>query len=152
MLTRRWVDFPAFGFRSPFDDLGRLRRQLDHLFGQTGVDTGYPRPRAGVFPLINLTENKDAYFVRAEIPGIASEDLDIQSTGRNISITGQRKMPENDNAKYHRREREFGRFSRMFALPGDIDRDRIDANLKDGILTITIPKAEVAKPRQIKIH
>jgi len=62
------------------------------------------------------------------------------------------KMPENDNAKYHRREREFGRFSRMFALPGDIDRDRIDASLKNGILTITIPKAEVAKPRQIKIH
>lgn len=152
MLTKRWIDFPAFGFRSPFDDPGRLRRQLDQLFGQTTADTGFARPRAGVFPLINLTENKDVYFVRAEIPGVAPEDLDIQSTERNIAITGQRKIPEDNNAKNHRREREFGRFSRIFALPGDIDRDRIDASLKNGILTITIPKAEVAKPRQIKIH
>jgi len=146
------MNFPAFGFSSPFEDIERLRRQIDQIFDQINERPGYMRTRVGVFPLINLTENRDTYFIRAEIPGIDPEDLDIQATGRNISITGERKMETDENAKYHRREREFGKFSRMFALPGDIDHERINANLKNGILTITIPKAETAKPKQIKIN
>ena len=152
MITRRWIDFPALGLKSPFNDLDRMRRQLDQLFGQVTGETGYPARSAGVFPLINLTENKNNYFIRAELRGVSADDLDIQSTDRNIAVTGQRKMPADESARYHRREREFGRFSRAFTLPGDIDRDNIDATLKNGILTITVPKAEEAKPRQIKIH
>lgn len=152
MITRRWIDFPALGFKSPFNDLDRMRRQLDRLFGQATDETGYPAQKAGVFPLINLTEDKNNYFIRAELPGVAADDLDIQATDRNIAVTGQREMPTDESAGYHRREREFGRFSRAFTLPGDINREKIDATLKNGILTITVPKAEDAKPRQIKIH
>ncbi|NOY70085.1 MAG: Hsp20/alpha crystallin family protein [Deltaproteobacteria bacterium] len=152
MITRRWIDFPAFGFKSPFSDLDRMKRQLDQLFGQATDEKGYPARRAGVFPLINLTENKNNYFIRAELPGVSAEELDIQSTDRNIAITGHRETPADESAGYHRREREFGRFSRAFTLPGEIERDKIDATLKNGILTITIPKAEEAKPKQIKIR
>ena len=127
-----------------------MKRHLDQIFGQ-GSEARMSSRGAGVYPLVNLTETKEAYLIRAELPGVTPEDLDVQTTGRNISITGERKIPVDHTAKYHRRERESGRFARAVALPGDFDRDRIDASLKDGILRIMVPKAEEAKPKQIKI-
>ncbi|MFW5975338.1 MAG: Hsp20/alpha crystallin family protein [Desulfosalsimonas sp.] len=147
--TRRLFDFPEFGSRSPIEEMDRMRRYLDQLMGQS--DAGFRMPRAGVFPLINLTETKDSYILRAELPGVNAEDLDIQATGRNITITGERKIEPDPGATYHRREREAGSFSRALTLPGDIDRDRIEASLKDGVLTLTVAKAEKAKARQIEI-
>ncbi|MFW6334005.1 MAG: Hsp20/alpha crystallin family protein [Desulfosalsimonas sp.] len=149
MFTRRLFDFPDLGWRSPVEELDRMRRYLDQLMGQT--ETGFRIPRAGVFPLINLTETKEAYILRAELPGVKTGDLDIQAAGRNITISGQRKIEPDPNATYHRREREAGSFSRALTLPGDIDRDGIDASLKDGVLTVKVPKAEKAKARQIEI-
>ena len=149
MITRRMFDFPDFGWRNPFEEADRMRRYLDQVLGQT--DAGFRIPRAGVFPLVNLTETKEAYILRAELPGVKTDDLDIQTTGRNITITGERKIEPDPNARYHRREREAGRFSRALTLPGDIDRDKIEAALKNGVLTITIPKSEKARPRQIEI-
>lgn len=150
MISRRFWDFPGFGLRGHFEELDRMRRQLDQIMGQWG-ETQPTLQTSGVFPLINLTETKDAYVVRAELPGVSAEDLDIQTTGRNLSITGQRKSNTDTSAKFHRRERETGRFARAVALPGDIDREWVSARLKDGILQITAPKSEAAKPRQIKI-
>ncbi len=149
MFGRKFFDFPEFGWRSPIEEMDRMRRYLDQVMGQ--VDTGFRIPRAGVFPLINLTETKQAYILRAELPGVKAEDLDIQATGRNISISGERKIETDQNATYHRRERDAGRFSRALTLPGDIDRDNIEASLKDGVLTVTVPKSEKAKARQIEI-
>ena len=150
MINRGLFDFPGFGWRGHFEELNRMRRHLDHVFGQLGE--GQPvQQTSGVFPLINLTESKDAYIVRAELPGVSAEDLDIQTTGRNISVTGRRQLDPDKSAKYHRRERETGRFARAVALPGDIDREGVSATLKDGILQVTAPKSEAAKPRQIKI-
>jgi len=112
----------------------------------------FPIPAAGVFPLTNVTEDKDNYYVRAELPGINSDELDIQVTVKGISISGERKIPvEGNNVKYHRREREAGKFSRTINLPEDVDVNKVDASLNNGILTVTIPKAEIAKPRQISI-
>jgi HSP20 family protein len=77
----------------------------------------------------------------------------MQATAKNLSISGERKIEsESDGVKYHRREREAGNFSRMITLPTEIDPDRIEARLKDGILTIRVPKAEAVKPRQISIN
>ena len=149
MITRRLFDFPEAGWRNPFAEVDRMRRYLDQLIGQ--ADTGLRVPRAGVFPLINLTETKKDYILRAELPGVQAEDLDIQAAGRNITISGERKIEPDPNATYHRRERETGKFSRALTLPGDIDRDKIEASLKDGVLTVTVPKSEKAKPRQIEI-
>ncbi|MCF8024575.1 MAG: Hsp20/alpha crystallin family protein [Desulfobacteraceae bacterium] len=149
MITRRVFDFPEFGWRNPIEEMERMRRYIDQLMGQ--ADTGFRIPQAGVFPLINLTEKKDAYILRAELPGIQADDLDIQTTGRNITISGERKIEADQNATYHRRERQAGRFSRALTLPGDIDRDKIEASLKNGVLTVTAPKSEKAKARQIEI-
>ena len=106
-----------------------------------------------VFPAVNLTENSDNYYVRAELPGIKAEAVSLQVTGRNLAISGERKIQaEGENTRYHRREREAGKFSRAIGLPGDIDTDRVDAEIVDGVLTVTIAKAETAKPKQIKVN
>jgi HSP20 family protein len=105
-----------------------------------------------VFPLVNLTEDKDNYYVRAELPGVKADELDIQATANNLAISGERKIAAAaEGARYHRREREAGTFSRMIGLPGDIDTAKVNAQLQNGILTVVVPKAEVAKPKQITV-
>jgi HSP20 family protein len=125
-----------------------MRQQLDRMFD----DSPKQRVSAGVFPLLNLTEDKDNYYIRAELPGVKGDELDIQVTGKNLSISGERKIAaEEEGAKYHRREREAGTFSRMVGLPGDVDADKVKARLENGILSIVVSKAEVAKPKQITV-
>jgi HSP20 family protein len=127
-----------------------MRRQMDHLYENLW---GSPqRQGAGVFPLINLTETNQSFIIRAELPGVAANDLDIQATANTITLSGERKIPsEDEDARYHRREREAGRFSRVVGLPGEIDQDRVEANLVNGVLTVNIAKAAAAKPRQITV-
>jgi HSP20 family protein len=151
MIYRRLYNVPSYGFRSAFEQLDRMRRQFDQLFGDV---QGAPRGLlgAGVFPQINLTENADKFYVRAELPGVRSNDIEIQATAKNLSISGERKLEdENEGVRYHRREREAGKFSRIITMPTEIDPDRIEAKMQDGILTIHVPKAEAVKPRQIAI-
>jgi HSP20 family protein len=125
-----------------------MRQQLDQMFD----DTPHQPASAGVYPLINLTEDKDKYYVRAELPGVTGDALDIQVTGKNLAISGERKIAaEEEGARYHRREREAGTFSRMIGLPGEVDTDKVEAKLENGILTILVPKAEIAKPKQITV-
>jgi len=151
MFYRRLFNVPTWEFNKNFRDFDRLRRQMDDLYGALSGDT-FPMPSAGVFPLSNVTEDNDNYYVRAELPGVKSEDLDIQVTARGISIAGERKIPvEGNNVKYHRRERDAGKFSRLINLSDDIDVDKVDAKLENGILTMIIPKAEKTKPRQIAV-
>ena len=151
MFYRRVFNAPTWRVRSPFQELEQMRQQMANIFSRLS-DADVQSSRAGVFPAINLTEDKDKYFVRAELPGLKADDLDIQATGKGISISGERKIPEQgDNVRYHRRERESGSFSRIISLPSDIDSDKVNASLSDGVLTITVPKAETAKPRQITV-
>jgi HSP20 family protein len=151
MIYRRFWGFPSWEAKSPFAELERMKRQMDRLV--EGLSGPYLRPYAGVFPLINLTETKDSFYVRAELPGVTAGDLDIQATSNSLSISGERKIPsENKDARWHRREREAGKFSRMIAMPSEIDPNKVDASLVNGILTIAVPKAEVAKPRQIAVR
>ncbi|MBF0226247.1 MAG: Hsp20/alpha crystallin family protein [Desulfobacterales bacterium] len=105
---------------------------------------------AGVYPLINISEDKNNYTVKAEIPGVKNEDIDITVTGKNVAIAGERKI-KIENARYHRKEREGGKFNRIFTLPNEVDTAKVEAILKDGILTIILPKTEAVKPRQISI-
>jgi HSP20 family protein len=151
MFYRRLFNVPTWGFNRPFRELDRLRRHMDELYGAFSGGT-LPMPSAGVFPLINVTEDNENYYVRAELPGIKSDELDIQVTKDGISISGERKIPvEGNGVKYHRREREAGKFSRLINLPGEVDVNKVEASRKNGVLKVTIPKAEVAKPRQITV-
>jgi HSP20 family protein len=107
---------------------------------------------AGVFPFLNVTEDKDKYYVRAELPGLKADELDISVTGDTLSIAGERKLPvEDEKAQYHRREREAGRFSRIVSLPAQIDTAKVEASCVSGVLTVSLPKAEAAKPKQIAV-
>ena len=150
MIYRRLFNVPTWRFRSPFDEVTQLKRQMDRLFEETKAP--YQRPQAGVFPLINLTEDKNNYYVRAELPGVKGDEIDIQVTANNLSISGQRKIAaEKEGARYHRREREAGTFSRIIGLPGEVNTDKVEANLEHGNLKIVVPKAEIAKPKQIAV-
>ncbi|MGD8740951.1 MAG: Hsp20/alpha crystallin family protein [Desulfobacterales bacterium] len=148
MIYRRFFNVPTYRIRSPWEELHRMRQQLDQMFD----DTQSQRVSAGVFPLINLTEDKDNYYVRAELPGVKGDELDIQVTGNNLAISGERKIAAQEDARYHRREREAGKFSRIIALPGEVDTDKVEARLENGILSIVVSKAEIAKPKQISVN
>ena len=148
MIYRRFFDVPTWRYRSPFYELQRMRQQLQEMFD----DAAPQSVGAGVFPLINLTEDKDKYYVRAELPGVKGDELDIQVTSNNLTVSGERKIAEEkEGARYHRREREAGKFSRMISLPAEINPDKVEAKLENGILTVVVSKAEAAKPKQITV-
>ena len=151
MIYKRMFGGPTWNVRGPFSELERLRRQMDSFLGRVS-ESGLAGQHAGVFPSINLTEDDDNFHIRAELPGIPSKDLEIQATGNKLSISGERKIvAEGEEVRYHRRERESGKFSRAISLPGDINPDGITAALSNGILKISIPKAAKIKPKQITI-
>ncbi len=149
LVLRRTSDWPIWGWGNPLQELERMRRRMDRLSTALTKGTLEEAP-AGVFPLMNVTEDKDNYYVRAELPGLKADELDISVTADAFSITGERKLPaEDEKAQYHRREREAGTFSRIVNLPTPIDADKVQARCVDGVLTVTLPKAESVKPKRI---
>lgn len=152
MIFRNVFGLPTRRFGAPFSDLDSMRHQLDRLLDVFGERVS-GRVGAGVFPAVNITEGTDAYHVSAELPGVKAADLNLNVTGNQLTLAGERKISEEAaDAKYHRREREAGRFSRAVTLPGDIDPDKVSAKMVDGILTVSISKAQKAKPRQITVQ
>ncbi|HOB73971.1 MAG TPA: Hsp20/alpha crystallin family protein [Phycisphaerae bacterium] len=141
MLTRR------LNVWAPYND---LRREIDRLFDAfTGGDGGLVRSRA--FPAVNVWEDGNNLFLEAELPGVAREDLEISAAGNELTIRGRRNPCQGENLVYHRQERGYGEFSRVLTLPVEVDTDKIEATLRDGVLTLTLPKAEAAKARKIEV-
>ncbi len=154
MLPRGIFNFSGIGSANPFTEMERMRRQMDALSGMLVRGAPWRREQsAGVFPLLNLTEDKDSYYVRAELPGIGADELGIEIIDKTLTVSGERKIPEEgEKVRYHRREREAGRFSRAITLPGEVDSQKTRATMRDGLLMITVPKAEALKPRQITVN
>jgi HSP20 family protein len=151
MIIRRIGGLPAWEWRSPFGELDRMRREMDRL-SEALTGPLFREPLAGVFPLMNVTEDPDNYYVRAELPGIKADELDISIAGNSLTVAGERTIPaENETARYHRREREAGKFSRVVGLPSPVDASQVEARCADGVLTVVLPKAEAAKPKQIAV-
>jgi HSP20 family protein len=100
-----------------------------------------------------MFENGDALVIKAELPGLSKDDIDVRIDDGKLTLSGERRS-ENEVAedKYYRRERTYGKFVRSFELPADIDSDQVAAEFKDGVLKIEIPKPEGKKPRQITVH
>jgi len=106
----------------------------------------------GVFPPLNVTQDSDNYYVRAELPGIKAADISVTALRNRVSIAGKREISkEAEKASYHRRERAEGEFSRTVTLPSEVAADKVEARYLDGILQLTLPKAEETKPRQIAV-
>ncbi len=106
---------------------------------------------ARVFPSINILEDGERFFVEAEIPGLSLDDVQVEVNGNELSIRGERKTATDEDRTFHHRERGVGSFSRLITLPVDVSPDKVEAVLKDGILTITLPKVEQAKVRKISV-
>ena len=133
--------------------LYQFRDEVDRLL--TGVLGGRPDgPLAGVFrnqPAVNVWEQNDALKVEMEVPGVKSQQLDISVAGGELSVKVDAPEQFEEGVTYHRRERPVGSFSRIVRLPVEVDANRVEADLHDGVLTITLPKAENAKPRKINV-
>jgi HSP20 family protein len=151
MLVRRvWPTRPTFD--TSFRDFDLLRREMLRTFEALAGDRAPAPAAAGVFPPINVTQDADRFYVRAEIPGIKANDLEISVLRNRLTISGKREIAkEHERASYHRRERAEGEFSRTLTLPTPVEADRVEARYAEGILTLTLPKAEEAKPRQIVV-
>lgn len=155
MITRRMFNFPAAttGWSHPIFKMDGLRSEINRLNRLMEGNISSRFFHSGVFPALNITEDSDNYYIRAELPGIKTEDVDLQINGRNLTISGARDTACCDeNIKYHRREREGGKFSRGVALPGDVDSEKVSASMVNALLSITVGKSEAAKPRKITVN
>ena len=151
MAVVRWKPGLIGWHRDPFSEVGRFRREMDKLYDAFAERRGIA-PAAGVFPALNLSEDVDNLYVRAELPGVIPEEIEINIKENNLIIKGERKITtEGEKVSYHRREREAGSFRRIISLPTRVDADKVTAACKNGVLTVTLPKAAEAKPRQIEV-
>jgi len=137
-----------------FGAMDLLRNKMDRLFSD------YDRPdlsgpdftlRSNL-PRTNLLESGDTFQVQAEVPGISKDALNIKIQGNYLEISGKRSVDTPEGYKVHRNERGSSTFSRSFTLPDNVDAEKVEAALKDGILYLTLPKSETAKPKQISIN
>jgi len=138
--------------------VSRLRNEIDRAFDN--VFGGLPLRRdpglrAGLwgraYPLVNVWEVDDKLYAEAEVPGLKLDDIEILIHGSELTIQGERKGVEEEGARYHRRERGTGAFCSKVDLPVEIDVDKVEATLQNGVLTLTMPKARSALPRKIEV-
>jgi HSP20 family protein len=137
-----------------FGAMDLLRTSMDSVIND--IHRSYrPGPAFALtsnIPRTNLLENGDHYEVRAEVPGISKDDLTIKIQGNYLELSGQRSVDTPEGYRVHRSERKGNAFSRSFTLPNEVVADKVEAVLKDGILYLTLPKSETAKPKQISIN
>jgi HSP20 family protein len=134
-----------------FGSMSLLQRRLDNLYSNYGRTPGYIWEVEENGPSTNLYENGDNFEIRTEVPGLGKDDLNIKIQGNYLEIAGTRNPDVPEGYKAHKIERETGSFSRSFTLPADLDATKVEAALKDGVLYLTLPKSDAAKPRQIEI-
>ena len=130
--------------------LSRLHNEMDDLFDSffRGLDKPFSGYKA--WPAIDVAEEKDTIVVRAEVPGCKADDIEISVYGNKLTISGEKKLEEEKKEKnYYHVESTYGSFRRELTLPTDVDQEKINAECKNGILTVTLPKA--AKARSIKV-
>jgi HSP20 family protein len=137
-------------FERTFAAVDELRRRVERSFGHEGAgndvfttDTAWPRT--------SVYDTGEALFVVADVPGLKDKDIEVSLDGEALTLAGERKLEVPDGHVVHRQERRAARFSRSFALPYKVDGNALSAELKDGVLTIKLPKAAEAQPRKITV-
>lgn len=139
-----------WGTTSPWQDMVRLRREMNRLFSD--MPTSYGTRVSPGYPSMNVWANEEGLVVTAELPGIEPETLDISVVNNTLTLKGNR-APEKleEGEVYHRREREYGSFTRSFQLPFGVEAGAVEAVYEKGVLQITLPRAEADKPRKITV-
>ena len=147
MLTTRWQPLGTV-----WPEINRLQDEMEQWLGRLGMNDPR-RPAGSVYPPLNAWEDDNNLYVEAELPELELSDLEIVVNGDNqLSIKGERKQPEQGEGIWHRQERGHGSFSRVGELPQYVDSDTVTAELKHGVLTITLPKRKEAKARRVEIN
>lgn len=149
MLTNRWPTLREVS-RDMSSEMGHLQNEMNRLFGRFSYGNGLAGGVAG-YPALNAWEDDAGYYVEAELPGIELADLEIVVVGGQLTIKGERKAPTVEKGAWHRRERAFGSFTRVLDLPAAVDSDRVEAKLTNGVLLVSLPKSEKARPRKIEV-
>ena len=149
----RWQR-PEWATWSGFGRLTDLRDEIDRLFETPLAELARGSQLLSVWtPGIDLYEDKDNLYLKAELPGMTREQIEVSLHEGVLSISGERKSESKyEEAEVHRAERFFGRFQRTVTLPTPVSPDKVKAQYRDGVLTITLPKTEEAKPKQIDVH
>ena len=139
---------------SPLEHLSTLGAEINRLFDSPfGELTRHMELLNGRTPALDVYEDKDSLIVKAELPGMKREEIDLSFHDGTLTISGERKYEEkNEDAETYRTERFFGKFHRTLTLPKPVQSDKAKATYKDGILTVTLPKTEEAKPKQIQVN
>jgi len=137
--------FPATGLLSLKDE---MERAFDHAFGGRVAEREFE-----FTPAVDVVEHEDKFIVKADLPGMKKEDLDITFVEGRLTLKGEKKQEtEIKEENYHRIERYSGSFRRTIELPSSVDHEKVSASYRDGVLEITIPKKEEVKPKQIKVE
>jgi len=140
-------DRPLGWARNPLTEFDQLLNEMSGLIEST---VGGAAPAVAWTPLADVTESDDAFHVEIELPGVKSKDIDVEANGQELVVTGEIKKKERKGV-LRRSARRIGAFEYRLRLPGEVDTEKINAQISDGVLTITVSKAEVAKPRHIEI-
>ena len=143
-----------------FPKLDELHKEMDHVFENFGTwrlpfsrISFLPGRAARSYPLINVNEDKDNYYIEALAPGVNPKTLDVSVTGSILSIAGEKNIAGNVKPEaYHRNERAVGKFVRTVELPNEVEETKVKADYKNGLLLVILPKAEKAKPKKIAVN
>jgi HSP20 family protein len=131
--------------------LNWLEREMDALFGGVLPEAAGGQAGPAGFPAINAWEDSENYYVEAELPGMAAPDLELSVVDQELTLKGERKSQDPQGVTWHRRERAFGKFARVFELPTPVDSEKVTAEFTSGVLRVTLPKVGAAKPRRIEV-
>jgi len=145
MTIERW---------DPFSEMLSLRDAMNRLFEESFVwpSRGTPLAPGRMGLPIDLRETEDQFVLEAALPGVKPEDIDVSVQGNQLRIQGEMKQDEEKKGeRYHFRERRYGQFQRTIALPNNVKPDQVACEFRNGVLTVTLPKAEEARPRRIQI-
>lgn len=145
VLTRIGLGRPVVRLRGDAD------RWFNNLFENTPFGDSSACCGRRSFPALNVWEDAQTLYAEAEIPGLTMDEIEVLVHGEELTIKGERKGTDAEDVTYHRRERGVGSFSRVLRLPVAVDAENVSAQLRDGLLTITLPKAQAALPRKIEV-
>ncbi len=151
MSLVRWN--PARELATWPSDLFGIQREINKMFDGVFRGTGDEDYSFSSWtPAVDIAEHDDEYLVKVELPGVNKDEVKLTLENNILTIRGEKKQEkETKKENYHRVERSYGSFQRSFTLPAAVKSDKIDASYKDGILTVSLPKAEEAKPKQIEV-
>ena len=141
--------YRRYRFSPNWQEMERLRREMDRLFDSYHPNGYHPIPG---YPAMNVWASEDQLAVTAEIPGVDINDIDINVVGETLTLSGERKPDSlSEEAQYHRQERGYGKFNRAIQLPFPVDVNKVEATFKNGVLHVSMPRAEADRPKKITV-